>query len=127
MWLGQAGDVGHLLRRLLREQLELLLDRDAPDRLYAAGSGRLALRLEVRAQEADDLQVRVGEIDADLRGEHLGEVLVPLVELGEEALVVDVNRVAVQLGNGHGRLLSGSGFARRVGSRAVACVYRPST
>ena len=54
--------------------------------------------------------MRVGEVDADLRGEDLGQVLVPLVVLGEEALVVDVDLVAVQGGDGHGLLTS---FARR--------------
>ena len=45
----------------------------------------------VLAQEPDRLPVRVGQLDADLGGELVGQVLVPLVVLGEEALVVDVD------------------------------------
>src|SRR5438067_1106175 len=52
--LGQSGDVGHLLRRLLGEQRELLLDRDAADGLDAPRGGGLALGLEVLPQEPED-------------------------------------------------------------------------
>src|SRR6266487_576793 len=51
VWLGQSGDVGHLLRRLLGEQDELLLNRDAADGLDAPRGGGLALGLVVLAQE----------------------------------------------------------------------------
>ena len=67
--LGQPGDVGHLLGRLLREQREQLLGRDAADRRDPAQRRGLALLGEVLAQEADRLPVLVGQLDADLGGE----------------------------------------------------------
>src|SRR5665648_1280598 len=47
--LGQAGDVGHLLGRLLGEECELVLGRKAADGLHPPGGGRLALGGEVLA------------------------------------------------------------------------------
>src|SRR5665647_366312 len=71
--LGQAGDVGHLLGRLLGEQCELVLGRKAADGLHPPGGGRLALGGEVLAQELEDLPVLGGELDADRGGELTAE------------------------------------------------------
>src|SRR4051794_13147600 len=70
VWLRQARDVGHLLRRLLREQHEQLLGGDSADRGHAPNGGRLAaLGGEIRPQEVDCLPVLVGQVDADRVGE----------------------------------------------------------
>ena len=100
--LGRPDDVGELLRRLLREQLEQALGREPAHGRDAAQRGRLALVGEVLAQEADHLPVLVGELQADLGGEGVGEGLVPLAVLGHEALVVDGDAAAVERGHGHG-------------------------
>src|SRR5665647_1689855 len=57
--LGQAGDVG----RLLGEQCELVLGREAADGLHPPGGGGLALGGEVLAQELQDLPVLGGQLD----------------------------------------------------------------
>ena len=57
---------------------------------------------EVRAEEPEHLPVPVGQRDADLGGEGRGELLGPLLRDGEEALLVDVELVAVERGGGHG-------------------------
>src|SRR6266540_1356282 len=46
--------------------------------------------------------MRVGQLDADLRGELPGELLVPLVVVGEEAFGVDVDLGHTDGGDGHG-------------------------
>src|SRR5438552_11672334 len=107
VWLGQAGDVGHLLGRLLREQGEQVLGRDTADDRHPAQGRRLPLGLEVRAQEPDRLPVRPGQADADLRGQLLGEVVVPFVIDGEEPLVVDVDLAITDGGGRHGYPSSG--------------------
>src|SRR5690348_11485065 len=82
--LGKACDVGHLVRRLLREQREELLDGDAGQGADAAQGGGLALVGVVLSKEADRLPVCVSEGDADLGCEGCREVFVPLGVLGEE-------------------------------------------
>src|SRR5665648_345692 len=83
--LGQAGDVGHLLGRLLGEQCELVLGREAADGLHPPGGGGLALGGEVLAQELQALPVLGGQLDADRGGELGGQVVVPLGRVGQEA------------------------------------------
>ena len=92
---GKAGDIGHLLCRLLREQPEQLLDRDLAGNGDPAEGGCLALDREVLAQESDRFPVRVGELDADLRREGGGQLVVAFGRVGEETLVVDVDLAAV--------------------------------
>src|SRR5688500_11042925 len=58
---GQAGDVGHLLGRLLGEQGEQLLGGDAGEGGDAADRGGLPAGAEVLAQEPDRRPVRVGQ------------------------------------------------------------------
>src|SRR3954447_2145945 len=58
--LRQPGDVGHLLAGPLGEERELLLDRDAADRLHAPRRRRLTAVRVVRAEEPDGLPVLVG-------------------------------------------------------------------
>src|SRR5450756_1311202 len=99
--LGQAGDVGHLLGRLLGEQRELVLGRKAADGLHPPGGGGLALGGEVLAQELQDLPVLGGELDADRGGELGGQVVVPLGRVGQEALGVDVHLTSGDRGHGH--------------------------
>src|SRR6266511_388982 len=113
VWLGQAGDVGHLLGRLLGAQGEQLLGRDLAQCRDPPDGGGLTLGLVVGAQEPDGLPVRVGQVDADLRGELLGEDVVPLVVDGQKAFVVDVDLAPGDAGDRHG-------FTPR-------CVCRPST
>src|SRR6266511_2706710 len=91
--LGQAGDIGHLLGRLLGE---------AADDGHPAQGGSLALDGVVGAQEPDGLPMRVGQVDAGLRGELLGQVVVPLVVNREEPLVVNVDVAAGDAGDRHG-------------------------
>src|SRR5690349_7407971 len=57
--LGQPGDVRELLGRLLGEQPEQVLGRDAADDADPSQGGGLALLAEVLAQEADRLPVLV--------------------------------------------------------------------
>src|ERR1035437_10506855 len=104
--LGQAGDVGHLLRWLLREQGEQRLNRDGADGGHPAQGRGLARLLEVLAQEMDRVPVLVCQRDADLGGERSCERLVPLGRVGEEALFVDVDLVAVKCRHGHGAVSS---------------------
>src|SRR5665647_37982 len=104
--LGQAGDVGHLLRRLLREQAKQRLDRDAADGGHPAQGRGLAHFLEVFAQESDHVPVLVGQRDADLGGQSARESFVPLGRVGEEALFADVDLMAVESGHGHGAVSS---------------------
>src|SRR6266511_980407 len=100
--LGQAGDIGHLLGRLLGEQGEQLLGGDAADDGHPAQGGSLALDGVVGAQEPDGLPMRVGQVDAGLRGELLGQGVVPLVVNREEPLVVNVDVAAGDAGDRHG-------------------------
>ncbi len=101
VWLRETGDVGHLLGRLLGEELEELLGRDASGDGHAAQGRRLALGGEVLAQEVDRLPVLVRQLDADLGGQGLAHGLVPLARLREEALFVDVHLAAVDGRDGH--------------------------
>src|SRR5664279_5216481 len=101
-WLGQPSDVRHLLGGLLGEERELLLDGHPARGLNAPGGGGLALDEVVLTQEPDESPVRLGHFNSDLRGELGSELLGPLVVLGHEALVVDVNFVATQGGRWHG-------------------------
>src|SRR5660398_182630 len=74
----------------------------------------------IQYTEADRLPVLVAHLDADLGSERLAEFLGPLVVLGHEPLVVDVDLVAVDRGGGH--LRPPASLVRlRVGS------FRPST
>src|SRR3954454_9180338 len=93
--LWQACDVGKLLGRLLREELEQRPGRDAPQYADPAQGRGLALRGEVVAQEVDRLPVLVGQVDANLGGEGLCQRLGPLRRVGHEPFVVDVDRLAV--------------------------------
>src|SRR6266542_1633449 len=109
--LGQAGDIGHLLGRLLGAQ-----------------GGSLALDGVVGAQEPDGLPMRVGQVDAGLRGELLGQVVVPLVVNREEPLVVNVDVAAGDAGDRHGftprgvcrpsTCVPGTGWAGRAAGRS---------
>src|SRR4051812_591058 len=114
---GQAGDVRELLGRFLREEREQLLGRDAADGGHAAQGRGLALFAVVLAEERDRLPMRVGQVDADSRREFLGQIGIPFVVRGQEALVVDVDLAAGNGGDGHGCLTP----SRR------ARVCRPST
>src|SRR6266545_1962344 len=105
--LGQAGDVGHLLGRLLREQGEQVLGRDTAHDRHATQRRRLAPVGVVVAQEPDGLPVRVGQVDADPRGQLLGQVVVPLVVDGQESFVVDVDVASGDGGDRHGGYSSG--------------------
>src|SRR5450756_221912 len=113
--LGQTGDVGHLLGRLLGEQRELVLGRKAADGLHPPGGGGLALRGEVLAQDLQDLPVLGGELDADRGGELGGQVVVPLGRVGQEALGVDVHLASGDGGHRHGvsSLTGRTGCVRR--------------
>src|SRR6266542_6084738 len=112
--LGQAGDVGHLLGRLLGGQGEQILGGDAADDGHPAQGRGLALGGVVGAQEPDGLPVRVGQVDADLCSELLGQVVVPLVVDGEEPLVIYVDLATGDRSDRHGAL-------------TPRCVCRPST
>src|SRR5450631_1439803 len=99
--LGQAGHVGHLLCRLLREQGEQRLDRDPANGGHPPEGRGLAHLFEVLAQEPDRLPVRVGQRDSDQFGERGPECVIPFGRVGEEALFVDVDLMAVKGGHGH--------------------------
>src|SRR5690606_15553242 len=89
--LGDAGDLGGHLGGALREELVELLDAHARG-LAEDPDGRARALLEVLGpHELEDLPV-VGRqlVDAGLLGELDGDLGVPLLGLGEEALVVDV-------------------------------------
>src|SRR5665647_1307141 len=105
--LGQPGDVGHLLGRLLGEELELALGGDSADRLDAPRRRGLALLLEVLAEEPDQAPVLVGHLDADLLRKLGAERLVPFVVHGQEALVVDVDLPVQERGDWHSLALLG--------------------
>src|SRR5512132_808956 len=96
--LGDAADLGGELCGPLGEELIQLLDR------YA---GFLAERAD-RGSRACDEPVPVGQLgDAVLGGDRLGDLLVPLLRGGEEALGVDIDRGIGNQGHGHLVLLSG--------------------
>src|SRR6476659_8306446 len=96
--LGQPGDVGHLLGRLLGEEGEQLLGRVATECCTPAQRRGLAVLGEAVAQEPARLPVRGAHLDADLGGERRTQVFGPLGVLGHEALVVDVYLVSVDRG-----------------------------
>ena len=95
--LGQPGDVGHLLGRLLREQREQLLDRDAADE--SATRRRVAVSpCSAKSSRRKRMDLPVLRRSASMpiwAARAPAEVLVPLVVIGEEALVVDMDLVAV--------------------------------
>jgi len=91
--LGKTGDIGHLLGRLLREELEELFGREAAQRGNSSQGRRLPFCLIVSTQETDCLEVAVGEIDPDVRRELSSQRLVPLVVFGQKSFVVDVDLV----------------------------------
>src|SRR5450756_1076364 len=105
--LGQPRDVGHLLGRLLGEELELALGGDSADRLDPPRCRSLALLLEVLAEEPDQAPVLVGHLDADRVCELGAERLVPFVVHGQEALVVDVDLPVQERGDWHSLALLG--------------------
>ena len=71
------------------------------------------------AHEADDEPVPVGQLgDAVLGGDRLGDLLVPLLRVGEEALGVDVDRCIGDQGRGHLVLL----LSAWTGSRCLPAV-----
>jgi hypothetical protein len=78
------------LAGFLGNSCEQLLGGDAADRRHATERRGLALLGVVLAEEADHGPVLVGQLDPDHRRAR-PELLVPLVVLGQEALVVDVD------------------------------------
>src|SRR5918994_3897817 len=105
--LGDAADFGGELCRPLGKELIELLDGDAgflaerADRGGGAG-GEVAL-----SHERDDEPVPIGQLwDAVLGGDPLGDLLVPLLGVGEEAFGVDVGGGFGDQGHGHLVLLS---------------------
>src|SRR6266567_3222530 len=100
-WLGQPGDIGHLLGWLAGEQGEQFLDRNAGLSADAAQRRCLTLSGVIRAQEPEHREVRVGQLDSDLRGELPGEVLAPFVVVGQESLRVHVDVRASDHGHSH--------------------------
>src|SRR6266545_2280421 len=102
--LGDAADLGGELGRPFGEELVELLDGDArllaerADRGGGTG-GEVAL-----AHEPDDKPMPLGQLgDAVFGGDRPGDLLVPLVGTGEEALGVDVDRGISDQGHSHCR------------------------
>ena len=76
-----------------------------PSERIEGGGARREVAL---AHELDDEPVPVSQLgDAVLGGDRLGDLLVPLLGVGEEALGVDVDRGLGDQGHGHLVLLSG--------------------
>src|SRR6266540_6612498 len=91
--LGDAADLGGQLGRAFGEELVELLDRHARLLAERADRGRGAGGEEAVAHELDDQPVPLGQLrDPVLGGDRLGELLVPLLWVGEEAFGVDVER-----------------------------------
>src|SRR2546421_10880492 len=127
VWLGQPGDVGHLLGRLSGEQREQFLDGNPGEGGHPAQRGGLALDRIVLAQEPDRPPVRVGELDTDLRGELPGELLVPFVVVGEEGFGVDVDLRHTDGGDGHGCFSSAGWCLPAIDMCAGSGIGRPGS
>src|SRR6266511_1350450 len=98
--LRDAADLGGELGRPLGKELVELLDRDA---------GFLAERADARRRPRGE--VALG--NAVLAGDSLGDLLVPLLGIGQEALGVDVDRGICDQGHGHLVFLSQAGTGVR--------------
>ena len=90
--LGMPPILAASLAGALGEQLVELLDRD-PGGLAEAADGRSRAALQIGlAHEVDDLPVAIGQLlDAVRARDLLGDLLVPLLSVGEEALGVDLD------------------------------------
>src|SRR6266508_3360736 len=105
--LGDAADLGGELGGPLGEELVELLDWDAGLLAERADRGRGSGGEVAVTHEADDEPVPVGQLgDAVLGRNAPGDLLVPLLGVGEEALGVDVDRRVGDQGHGHLVLLS---------------------
>src|SRR6266511_2677268 len=111
--LGDAADLGCELGGALREELVELLDRDARFLAERADRRCRAGREIAVAHEPDDEPVAVAERgDAVLACDLLGELLAPLLGIGEEAFGVDVDGRLGDHHCGHLVLLSSYGRGR---------------
>jgi hypothetical protein len=73
---------------------DTVLEWDPRDRAHTSQGGRLPLLPVVVPQPLNRFPVLVCELELDVGGQPLGDLLAPLVELGHEALVIDVHLVA---------------------------------
>src|SRR6266508_5061068 len=112
--LRDAADLGGELGRPLGKELVELLDRDAGFLAERADARRRPRGEVALAHEAHDEPVAIGQLgNAVLAGDSLGDLLVPLLGIGQEALGVYVDRGICDQGHGHLVLLSQAGTGIR--------------
>src|SRR6266516_461342 len=111
--LGDAADLGGELGGTFGEELVELFDRDARLLAERADRGRGAGREVALAHELDDQPVTLAQLcDSVLARDLLGEPLVPLLRVGEEAFGVDDDAGVGDHRCGHLVLLSSRGPGR---------------